>query len=121
MPDEHFDDVDQRLRAAPDDPELELRRVDEPRPSPPGGRDEVLFTAIEAVAADLWGPIPIRACMSAGAIDAVYRCAIGTPVYVFNGIGYDVDHGRSHGQGERILAASYDQSLESIYRLLKSP
>jgi acetylornithine deacetylase/succinyl-diaminopimelate desuccinylase-like protein len=120
LPDEPFDEVDQRLRSALADPELELRRIAEPTPSPAGRRDEQLFTRIEAVAAEIWGPIPARAYMSAGATDAVYLRALGTPVYVFSGIAYDVDDDRSHGQDERILVASYDQSLEFLYRLLKS-
>ena len=41
------------------------------------------------------------------------------PSYVFNGIAYDVDDDRSHGQDERILVSSYYQSLEFNYRLLK--
>ncbi len=68
----------------------------------------------------MWGDIPVRPYMSAGATDSVYLRAAGMPVYVFNGIAYDVDDDRSHGQDERILVDSYYQSLDFTYRLLKS-
>lgn len=57
--------------------------------------------------------------MSAGASDSVFLRAAGMPSYVFNGIAYDVNDDRSHGQDERILVKSYDQSLEFSYQLLK--
>jgi len=57
--------------------------------------------------------------MSAGASDSVFLRAAGMPSYVFNGLPYDVDDDRSHGQDERILVSSYYQSLEFNYRLLK--
>ncbi len=58
--------------------------------------------------------------MAAGASDSVFLRAQGMPVYVFNRIAYDVDDDRSHGQDERIPVASFYQSLEFDYRLLKA-
>ena len=53
--------------------------------------------------------------------DSVFLRAAGMPVYVFNGIAYDVDDDRSHGKDERIAIASFDPSLEFDYRLPKAP
>jgi acetylornithine deacetylase/succinyl-diaminopimelate desuccinylase-like protein len=120
LPDEDFVTVDALLTKTLADPDIQLARVAEPTPSPPTPVNADLFAAIAAAAKPLWGDIPVRPYMSAGATDSVYLRAAGMPVYVFNGIAYDVDDDRSHGQDERILVDSYYQSLDFTYRLLKS-
>ncbi len=120
LPDENPDAVDRQLAAVIADPAITLARVQAPTPSPPSPVDPLLFGHIEAAAAAIWGPLPVRPYMSAGATDSVFLRAAGLPVYVFNGIAYDVDDDRSHGQDERIAVASFYDSLEFNYRLLKS-
>lgn len=120
LPDEDPAQVDRWLAAAVADPRITLRRVAEPMPSPPSPVDDALFRAIGKAAAALWGPMPVAPYMSAGATDSVFLRAAGLPVYVFNGIPYDVDDDRSHGQDERIGAEAFDQSLEFTYRLLEA-
>lgn len=120
LPDEDPAQVDRWLAAAVADPGVEIRRVAEPTPSPPSPVDEALFQAIREAATPLWGPIPVAPYMSAGATDSLFLRAAGLPVYVFNGIPYDVDDDRSHGQDERIGAAAFDQSLEFTQRLLEA-
>ena len=83
-----------------------------------GAEGVALFQAIRDAATPLWGPVPVAPYMSAGATDSLFLRAAGLPVYVFNGIPYDVDDDRSHGQDERIGAAAFDQSLEFTHRLL---
>ncbi|SFN19906.1 M20/M25/M40 family metallo-hydrolase [Dokdonella immobilis] len=120
LPDEDADTVDQVLRQAIADPDIELARVAEPHPSPPTAVDAGLFERIAEAGEPLWGRLPVRPYMSAGATDSVFLRATGMPVFVFNGIPYDVDDDRSHGQDERIRVDSFDQSLEFTYRLLKT-
>ena len=81
--------------------------------------DAALLARIASVATSVWGTVPVSPMMSAGASDSVFLRAAGMPSYVFNGLPYDVDDDRSHGQDERILVNSYTQSLEFNYRLLK--
>ena len=102
------------------DPQIEIARVAAPNLSPASPLDTALFKQIADVAATIWGPIPVSPYMSAGASDSVFLRAQGMPVYVFNGIPVDVDEDRWHGQDERILVASFYQSLEFDYRLLKA-
>ncbi|RYZ72450.1 MAG: M20/M25/M40 family metallo-hydrolase, partial [Lysobacteraceae bacterium] len=90
LPDEDFAAVERSLREAIADPGLELARVAEPQPSPPSPVDAGLFGRIADAAHGLWGPIPVAPYMSAGATDSVFLRAAGMPVYVFNGIAYDV-------------------------------
>lgn len=120
LPDEDFAALDATLRRTLDDTGIELARVAEPQPSPPSPANAELFAHIADAAKGLWGEIPVSPYMSAGATDSVFLRAAGMPVYVFNGIPYDVDGDRAHGRDERILVASYYQSLQFNYRLLKA-
>lgn len=120
LPDEDPDAVDRALRETVADPAIAIARVSEPHPSPPTAVDPVLFARIAEAGKPLWGTLPVRPYMSAGATDSVFLRAAGMPVYVFNGIAYDVDDDRSHGQDERIRVDSFYQSLEFTWRLLKA-
>lgn len=120
LPDEDLASVDAALRQAIADPAIELARVSEPQPSPPSPVDRELFARIADAAKDMWSEIPVSPYMSAGATDSVFLRAGGMPVYVFNGIAYDVDDDRAHGQDERMRVDSYYQSLQFNYRLLKA-
>ncbi len=120
LPDEDPAQVDLALKQAVADPGIEIARVAEPQPSPPSPVNEALFARIAEAAEGIWGPLPVSPYMSAGATDSVFLRAAGMPVYVFNGIAYDVDDDRSHGQDERIRVDSYYQSLQFNYRLLKA-
>jgi acetylornithine deacetylase/succinyl-diaminopimelate desuccinylase-like protein len=120
LPDEDLAAVDLALKQALADPGIELARVAEPQPSPPSPVNVELFARIADAAKGVWSEIPVSPYMSAGATDSVFLRAAGMPVYVFNGIPYDVDDDRAHGQDERILVKSYYQSLQFNYRLLKA-
>ncbi|MET0718394.1 MAG: M20/M25/M40 family metallo-hydrolase [Pseudoxanthomonas sp.] len=120
LPDEDLAGVDAALKRALDDPAIELARVAVPNPSPPSPVHQELFLRIGQAAKEVWSEIPVSPYMSAGATDSVFLRAAGMPVYVFNGMPYDVDDDRAHGQDERILVSSYYQSLQFNYRLLKA-
>jgi acetylornithine deacetylase/succinyl-diaminopimelate desuccinylase-like protein len=120
LPDEDLAGVEAALKQAIADPAIELARVAEPTPSPPSPVNPELFARIADVAKDMWSEIPVSPYMSAGATDSVFLRAAGMPVYVFNGIAYDVDDDRAHGQDERMRVDSYYQSLQFNYRLLRA-
>ncbi len=120
MPDEAPAHVEAMIRQALADPEIEVVPVAPAPTSPPSPVNPVLFAHISEVAREVWGyRMPVSPYMSAGASDSVFLRAAGMPSYVFNGIAYNVDDDRSHGQDERILVDSYYQSLEFDYRLLQ--
>jgi acetylornithine deacetylase/succinyl-diaminopimelate desuccinylase-like protein len=120
LPDEDPAHVDAILKQTVADPAIEVARVAEPNLSPASPVDQALFARIADVARSVWGPVPVSPYMSAGASDSVFLRAQGMPVYVFNGIPVDVDEDRWHGQDERIPVASFYESLEFDYRLLKA-
>ncbi|WP_445147085.1 M20/M25/M40 family metallo-hydrolase [Dyella sp. Tek66A03] len=119
LPDEDLDQVNVALKRAVADPVVEIARVAPPKPSPPSPVDKALFAQVASTAKSMWGSILVAPYMAAGASDSVFLRAAGMPSYVFNGLPYDVDDDRSHGQDERILVDAYYQSLEFNYRLLK--
>jgi acetylornithine deacetylase/succinyl-diaminopimelate desuccinylase-like protein len=120
LPGEDLAGVEAALKQAVADPAIEFARVAEPTPSPPSPVNPELFARIADVAKDMWNEIPVSPYMSAGATDSVFLRAAGMPVYVFNGIAYDVDDDRAHGQDERMRVESYYQSLQVNYRLLQA-
>lgn len=121
LPDEPPAQVEAAIRQALDDPQIEVAPVAPAPASPPSPIDAALFAQIARTAKAVWGhDMPVSPYMSAGASDSVFLRAAGMPSYVFNGIAYDVDDDRSHGQDERILVNSYEQSLDFDDRLLKS-
>jgi acetylornithine deacetylase/succinyl-diaminopimelate desuccinylase-like protein len=120
LPDEDLAAVDVLLKKTVDDPAIQIARIAPPNLSPASPVDSALFAQISRVASTIWGPILVGPYMAAGASDSVFLRAQGMPVYVFNGIAVDVDEDRWHGQDERIPVASFYQSLEFDYRLLKT-
>ena len=120
LPGEDPAGVETALKQAVADPAIEFARVAEPTPSPASPVNPELFARIADAAKNIWSEIPVSPYMSAGATDSVFLRAAGMPVYVFNGIAYDVDDDRAHGQDERMRVESYYQSLQFNYRLLKA-
>jgi len=121
MPDEPPAQVEAKIKQALNDPQIVVAPVAPAPTSPPSPINKALFAHIGAAAKAVWGhSMPISPYMSAGASDSVFLRAAGMPSYVFNGIAYDVNDDRSHGQDERILVKSYYQSLAFNYVLLKS-
>lgn len=121
LPDEDPAAVQAKITQALADPQIAVAPVAPAPASPPSPIDKALFAQIAQTAKDVWGQaMPVSPYMSAGASDSVFLRAAGMPSYVFNGISYDVDDDRSHGQDERILVDAYYRSLDFNYRLLKN-
>lgn len=121
LPDEDPAAVQAKITQVLADPQIAVAPVAPAPASPPSPIDKALFAQIAQTAKDVWGQaMPVSPYMSAGASDSVFLRAAGMPSYVFNGISYDVDDDRSHGQDERILVDSYYRSLDFNYRLLKN-
>ena len=57
--------------------------------------------------------------MSTGATDGLFLRAVGIPVYGVSGVFGDIDDVRIHGRDERLLARSFFEGQEFLYRLVK--
>ncbi len=120
MPDEQPAHVEAMIKQALADPQIAVAPVAPAPTSPPSPINKVLFAHIGEAAKAVWGhAMPVSPYMSAGASDSVFLRAAGMPSYVFNGIAYDVNDDRSHGQDERILVKSFYESLAFNDQLLK--
>lgn len=89
------------------------------KPSSPSPLTPELLGQIERVTRQMWPGVPVVPVMSTGATDALYLRNAGIPVYGVSGIFQDVDDVRAHGQDERILANSFFEGQEFLYRLVQ--
>ncbi|GJG87291.1 peptidase M20 [Gemmatimonadetes bacterium T265] len=114
--------VERTLRDVVADTAVAVTPADSAHPIPPSPLPAALERTLHAVAASLWGPLPVIPDMATGASDAVYLTA-RMPVYGVSGLFADpnnADDTRAHGLNERIgVRAFYDQ-LEFTYRLLRA-
>ncbi len=112
-------DVEARLRALAEVNDVTLDVVYAARPSPPSPLTPAIVGAVEAVAEELWPGIRLVPEMSTGATDGLFVRSAGIPVYGVSAIAEVPDELRAHGQDERILIESFDDSVRYWYRLLR--
>jgi len=115
--------VEQTIRRVVADTAVSVTRADTATPSPPSPLPPPLEQTISAVAASIWGSVPLVPTMETGATDGLFLRNAGIPVYGVSGYFADPNvpaDTRAHGLNERIgVKAFYDQ-LEFTYRLLKA-
>jgi acetylornithine deacetylase/succinyl-diaminopimelate desuccinylase-like protein len=87
--------------------------------SAPSALHEEIMGAITKVSNAFWPGTPIVPVMSAGATDGSYLRNAGIPTYGNSGLAGDVDDVRTHGKDERVLAKSFFDGNEYLYRLVK--
>jgi acetylornithine deacetylase/succinyl-diaminopimelate desuccinylase-like protein len=120
LPDDDPAGVQKTLARVIADPNVEIAVVSPPVPSPPSPLDKQLFSAIDTVARQVWGPVPIVPFMETGATDGLFLRNAGMPVYGISGIPYEVDDVRAHGKDERIFVRSFYQGLDFVYALIRA-
>jgi acetylornithine deacetylase/succinyl-diaminopimelate desuccinylase-like protein len=121
LPDGTADQVEAKLLEVIDDPQVALTRLGDSHSisSPPSPLTPDLLAAIEATTEELWPGVPVIPAMSTGATDGLFLRAVGIPVYGVSGIFGDIDDVRIHGRDERLLARSFFEGQEFLYRLVK--
>jgi acetylornithine deacetylase/succinyl-diaminopimelate desuccinylase-like protein len=120
LPDDKPADVKAAIVEALADEKIAVTPVQEAKPSPPSPLAAGILATIERVSSTMWPGVPVVPIMSSGATDSLYLRAAGTPVYGVDGIFEDVDDVRAHGRDERMLAASFYEGQEFLYRLVKA-
>jgi acetylornithine deacetylase/succinyl-diaminopimelate desuccinylase-like protein len=121
LPGESIDAVEETLRTVIGNEDVSISRVADATPSPPSPLTPEVLGAIEAVTEEMWPGVPVIPTMSTGATDGLYLRNAGIPVYGVSGIFGDMDEpARAHGQNERVLAESYFDGQEFLYRLTKT-
>jgi acetylornithine deacetylase/succinyl-diaminopimelate desuccinylase-like protein len=121
LPDETQEATEATLRKVINDPQVKLTRLEDAHsiPSPPSPLTPEMLSAIESVTEEMWPGVPVVPSMSTGATDGLFLRAAGIPVYGVSGIFGDIDDVRAHGRDERILAQSFYEGQEFLYRLVK--
>ncbi|MDB4876992.1 MAG: peptidase [Gemmatimonadetes bacterium] len=119
LPGEDPKAVEQTLIRVINDTAVHLAPTDTAVPSPASPLSPAIFSAVEASAKAIWGPIPIVPTMETGATDGLYLRNAGVPVYGFSGIFIPINDVRAHGKDERILISSFDDALDFTYDLLR--
>jgi len=121
LPGESIDAVEETLRTVIGNDDVSITRNAVATPSPPSPLTPEVLGAIEAVTEEMWPGVPVVPTMSTGATDGLFLRNAGIPVYGVSGIFGDMDEpARAHGQNERILAKSYFDGQEFLYRLTKT-
>ena len=119
LPGESPDEVHGTLVRLVDNPKVSITPLDEPTPSPPSPLRPEILGAIEEVTEGMWPGTFVIPVMSTGATDGLYLRNAGIPVYGVSGIFSEIGDLRAHGQDERILARSFFEGQEFLYRLVK--
>jgi len=111
--------VELKLRELIADDGITMKRLREPRMSPPSPLTQELFKPLEKLTQKMWPGVHVVPLMSTGASDAVFLRSEGIPVYGVSGLFTDIDDERIHGKDERVGIQEYYDSLEFLYRLVK--
>ena len=120
LPNEQPSEVQKTLETVIADSRVTVTPVDDATLSPPSPLTPEVLDPIETITEALWPGVPVIPIMSTGATDGLYLRNVGIPVYGASGIFRDIDDNRAHGKDERILASSFFDGQEFLYRLTKA-
>ena len=125
LPGESIDEVEEMLRTIIGNDDVTVTRLTDDGmsgiESPPSPLTPEMLGAIESVTEEMWPGVQVIPTMGTGATDGLFLRNAGIPVYGVSGLFADMDEPtRAHGQNERILAKSYFDGQEFLYRLTKT-
>jgi acetylornithine deacetylase/succinyl-diaminopimelate desuccinylase-like protein len=101
------------------DPSITVTTVTEPKPSPPSPVNSDAYRMIEGIAKQMWPGVMVVPGMSSGATDGLYVRNAGVPVYGAMGLFGEMGSGNAHGRDENINVASFYESVDQWYTMLK--
>lgn len=120
LPGESPSSIRQKLVEVLADQAITVNFVAEARPSAPSPLKPDVMQPIESTTKAMWPDVVVVPVMSAGATDGLYLRNAGIPTYGIEGIFYEIDDNRAHGQDERVGVKQYLEGLEFQYRLIKA-
>ncbi len=101
------------------DPSISVTQPDPVVSSPNTTPDPDFLRRVEKVTQGMWPGVAVIPGMAAGASDSLYTRNAGIPSYGVSGAWNDVGDDRDHGRDERVSVASFYESVEFTYRLMK--
>jgi len=117
LPGEPAAEVRETLVRVLADERIVVTQLGEPVLSTPSALHKDVMQAIEKVTAELWPGIPVIPIMSTGGTDGSHLRNAGIPTYGTSGVASEEI--RAHGRDERVLAKSFFDANEYLYRLVK--
>jgi acetylornithine deacetylase/succinyl-diaminopimelate desuccinylase-like protein/enamine deaminase RidA (YjgF/YER057c/UK114 family) len=119
MPGEDIAEVKATLDRVLADDQIVVTQLNKPVLSAPSALHEEIMGAIEKLSQEFWPGAVVVPTMSAGATDGSYLRNAGIPTYGNSGLAGDLNDFRAHGKDERVLAKSFFDCNEYLYRLVK--
>jgi acetylornithine deacetylase/succinyl-diaminopimelate desuccinylase-like protein len=119
LPAQSPEEVREAVAKAVNDPEVGVKWVDKAKPSAPSPLDPAVMRPIEQVTNEFWPGVPVMPLMATGASDGLYLRNAGIPTYGVSGLFSEIGDTRAHGRDERVPVASFYESLQFLYTLVK--
>ena len=119
MPGEPVEEVRATLERVLADDQITVTQLDQPVLSAPSALHEEIMGSIEKLTHEFWPDAVVLPTMSSGATDGSYLRNAGIPTYGHSGLAGDINDIRAHGKDERVLAKSFYEGEEYLYRLVK--
>ena len=120
MPGDTADHVQQQIVSALNDAKIDVKLDVAPIEAPDSPLTPEVVSKIATVAHQFAPGVPVVPTMATGFSDGRQFRNAGMPTYALNGVWFETGENRAHGRDERIIAASFDQSVEFTYRLVKA-
>ena len=120
LPGEPVDEVKTTLERVLADDQIVVTQLGQPVLSAPSELHEEIMGAIEKLTSEFWPGAVVLPVMSTGATDGSYLRNAGIPTYGHSGLASDISDNRLHGKDERVLAKSFYEGDEYLYRLVKN-
>ena len=118
LPNDAPDDVMASIVKVVNDLAIEVTWIDKAKPSAPSPLLPAAINPIEQVTKEFWG-VPVIPSMSTGASDGLYLRNAGIPTFGVSGLFAEIGDNRAHGRDERVAVASFYDSLQFLYTLVK--
>jgi acetylornithine deacetylase/succinyl-diaminopimelate desuccinylase-like protein len=119
LPAQSPEEVREAIVKAVADPGVEVKWVDTAKPSAPSPLDPAVMRPIELTTSEFWPGVPVMPLMATGASDGLYLRNAGIPTYGVSGLFSEAGDTRAHGRDERVPVASFYESLQFLYALVK--
>ena len=102
------------------DPGIAITTMGAGRPAPASPLLPEVMTAVEKLTAEMWPGMPVYPVLDPWASDSVYLRSAGMPAFGVSGTFGELDLGNAHGANERLPVDAYYESVEFLYRLVKT-
>lgn len=90
------------------------------RPAPASALLPEVMGAVEKLTGEMWPGMPVFPVMDPWASDSLSLRRAGVPTFGVSGTFGELDHGNAHGANERLPVDAYYESVEFLYRLMKT-